>query len=269
MSDPGPSAAPGSLEVDRWEWQHLFQSEHGPPDPTTRLVLFVLGGCMTPKGKGCFPSQALIAERSHLTDRAVRTHLKRAEAGRWIRISQRRRQRGRSWHVNEYVATVPAELAGYLKAKPWERAACPDTRHHVPPVPTPGTTFRPSRDTRNHIPRHPEAGAATPGTSFRDTRNHVPTNSAYNKSENVLRTPGAIEISPEERQRQTEEQASKQAEEAERQRAAKAKKEAEAIEAKRNRVLAALKKWPDYTSEGIARCSGSSTEEVEQLRRQA
>ena len=47
----------GSVQCDKWEWLDLIASEHGPPNASTRLVLFVLSLHMMRKGASCFPSQ--------------------------------------------------------------------------------------------------------------------------------------------------------------------------------------------------------------------
>ena len=81
-----------ALECDRWEWRDLFASEHGPPDPSTRLVLFVLSLHMNQNGENAFPAQQLIATRTGLSERSVRTHLDHAVRGGWLRISKKARR---------------------------------------------------------------------------------------------------------------------------------------------------------------------------------
>jgi hypothetical protein len=272
-------ACKDSLECDKWEWLDLIASEYGPPDRSTRLVLFVLSLHMTQKGQSCFPSQELIAKRSGLSVRAVRDHLNRAEQGSWIGIYSKRRK-GQAWFVHEYVASIPSHLAGLLKEKPWvadplyrrpmESASSPDTRQDLPPVEQHAANGagRPANNAER-----PANGAATPGNLRTDTRQDLPTNFPSNSSENSLRNTfkeraahaGVIEISSEEKQRRAEEQAKRAAEEQAEQAAAKAKREAEATT---QRVLKAIELLPDYTDVEIAKVALSSVQEVEQLRLQ-
>lgn len=264
-------AGKGSFGCDKWEWIDLIASEHGPPDPSTRLVLFVLSLHMTQKGERCFPSQELIAKRSGLSVRAVRDHLNRAEEGSWIGIYRKRRE-GQAWFVNEYVASVPEQFGGLLKEKPWkidtgyrrpaESASSPDTRQDLPRV---------EQHPANGAER-PANGAATPGNLRTDTRQDLPTNSPSNSPRNTFKEraahAGVIEISPEEKQRRAEEQAKRAAEEQTQRAVAKAKREAEALALRRAAVLKAIEKLPGYTDAQIAKVTRSSLQEVERLRRQ-
>jgi hypothetical protein len=105
MRSGPPPAEQAIIDVDTRQWLDLVASEHGPSHPSTRLVFFVLGLHMR-KRAGRYLSQALIAERSHLSVRTVRRHLKRAENGLWIHKRRRARK-------TEYTPTVPVEVAGH------------------------------------------------------------------------------------------------------------------------------------------------------------
>jgi hypothetical protein len=165
-----------ALEIERWQWRELIASEHGPADPSTRLVLFVIALHMNQRGDNAFPSQATIARRTALSERSVRTHLARAAKAGWIQISQKRRA-GQAYFVNQYVATIPDKLAGLCASKPWE-----DDR----------TWRRPEEFAGRSESRHPANGAqraakfsATPGNPFRDTRQNLPTNTPMNPPMNT------------------------------------------------------------------------------------
>lgn len=175
-------------ELDKWEWLDLLASEHGPQDPSTRLVLFVLSLHMSPAGERCFPSQKLIATRSALSERSVRVHLGLAEAGGWIGIYRKRRP-GQAWFVNEYVATIPKELADLVKEKPWvedpgyQRPAesAGDTRQDLPPV-----SQHPANGAGHPADNveHPAEFASTGGSLRHDTRQDLPPNSSSNSPSN-------------------------------------------------------------------------------------
>jgi hypothetical protein len=288
-------ARKAAQELDKWEWLDLLASEHGPKDPSTRLVLFVLSLHMTQRGERCFPSQKLIATRSALSERAVRDHLNRAQAARWIGIYRKRRE-GQAWYVNEYVALIPTELAHLVKEKPWEAdpgwqrpaesaaSPSPNDRQDLPPVeqrPANGAG-RPA----NNVER-PANGAATTGNLRTDDRQNLPTNSSSELPNELPnehtkeraahacvfeKVKTAEEIEAEERAR---EESEKRAAEAAKVKALADKAAAEEQQRQRavaraNRIKVALKAFPDYGDEDIRKVAGGETlAEVEQLRRQA
>lgn len=160
-------------ECDRWNWRELVASEHGPASPTTRHVLLTLSLHMNEHGESCFPSQELLAKRTGLSERAVRTHLDLAEKQGFIAVFQRRRDK-KAWFIHEYVATIPAGLDELRKPAPWEedpkwqRAERPSAR-------SPSQSQRPATGARQAEPDD-----TTAGTSFHNARKDVPTNSSSN-----------------------------------------------------------------------------------------
>lgn len=146
---------------------------------------------MNQQGENAWPSQALLAQRTALSDRAVRQHLKKAEAAGWLRIYERRRP-GQAWFVNEYVATIPDGLEELCTSKPWEEDPTwkrPErgAARQVTTVDNPEELEqRPERgaERAESGARHPESDDTTPGTTFRDARHDVPTNSSSNSSLN-------------------------------------------------------------------------------------
>lgn len=188
-----------AIECEKWQWLQLIGSEHGPPNPVTRLVLFGLSLRMNQQGASCFPSQDSQSVSTGLSTRTVRTHLHIAEKLGWIKIYLRPRK-GQAWFSHEYEATIREDLAQYCTSKPWE-----DDPNWQRPENTAGRQ-RESVDkpaTNGQHPangaRHPETGAqhpaagarrpepddTTPGTSFRDARHQLPTNSSSNSSGNL------------------------------------------------------------------------------------
>lgn len=175
-------------ELDKWEWLDLLAGEHGPPDPSTRLVLFVLSLHMSQAGERCFPSQKLIATRSALSERSVRVHLDRAQAAGWIGIYRKRRT-GQAWFVNTYVAMIPKELAGLAKEKPWVEdpvyrqpaESSGDARQNLPPV-----SQHPANGAGHpaDIAQHPAESAGTGGNLRHDARQNLPTNLPSNSPSN-------------------------------------------------------------------------------------
>lgn len=197
-----------AIECDRWQWREVFASEHGPADPSTRLVLFALALHMNQRGENAWPAQALIAKRTGLSERSVRTHLAHAKRTGWIRISNKPRK-GQAWFVHQYVATIPDELAKYCTTKPWEddptwqrtedtagRQARP--RHIHPANPAGRTDENGVVSEQLSNPSRPANGAerpailseraaideSTPGKICRDARQGLPTNSSLNSPSN-------------------------------------------------------------------------------------
>ena len=89
----------------RDQWRDLVASAEGPRRATTRHVLLTLSLHMDPMGGRCFPSIRHLAERTRLSERAVRDNIDRAVAAGWI--SKRRHKKGQGWRRNEYQAKLP------------------------------------------------------------------------------------------------------------------------------------------------------------------
>jgi hypothetical protein len=88
-----------------FRWRAELLSERGPK-PTTRFVLTVLATFGDEHGGNIFPSTRLLAEQTGLSRRAVETHLRTAEADRWIERSERARE-GQGWRRMQYTLTTP------------------------------------------------------------------------------------------------------------------------------------------------------------------
>ena len=173
-----------AIEIERWQWRELFASEHGPADAGTRLVLFVIALHMNENGENAFPSQALVATRTGLSERSVRRHLAHAEKTGWLQRFERRRP-GRAYFVSQYVATIPDHLAPLCSDKPWE--IDPSWRRPANLAGCDGETV----DKSPPKAEHPANGArraanlaATPGKFGRDGRPPLPPNSSLNTSMN-------------------------------------------------------------------------------------
>ena len=196
-----------SIECERWQWRELFASKHGPEDFATRAVLFALSLHMNADGGNAFPSQLLIAERSGLSERAVRTHLANAAKAGWLKI-EKRHQKGRAWLVLYYTATIPDELVEHCTNKPWEDdpewrapasgAGSQGKRKRPRPANGAGTQHAKTRETGEEEDRRPAPDARVPadddtttGISRRDDRHddrhQVPTNLNPNSSLNSSR----------------------------------------------------------------------------------
>ena len=92
-----------------FEWREAVASPKGPSSSTTRHVLLTLSLHMDMTGGNCFPSTALLAERTGLSERSVCTHVDRAESEGWIRRAKHRGA-GRAWAGTLYTAILPEVL---------------------------------------------------------------------------------------------------------------------------------------------------------------
>lgn len=162
---------------DKWQWLSLIASKHGPRDATTRHVCHVLALHMNQHGGNAWPSQAHLAMRSRLSERAVRTHLKKAEKAGWLTVYPKWRK-GHGWKLHEYQASVPTEIEAEISAHPWEEDPTwqrPEPRSGSSDVGQPLAAVtngqRPEPDAQR-----PERGSTTCGTSRPNVRNDVPTN---------------------------------------------------------------------------------------------
>jgi hypothetical protein len=192
MADGSPVMA------DARRWHALFASEEGPPHPSTRLVLFCLYTYMNARTNEAFPSQATIARQTGLTERSVRTHLKKAAAGGWLQQSLHGRT-GRGWAQHHYLATIPAALA--------ERAAAgtgPAVRRGAPePFAAPHGDQQPGPAIDPRGPATDPRGAEIRG---REDRKGLPTNLNPNSQKN-LHESQAAELLEQVRRRKTGEAA--------------------------------------------------------------
>jgi Helix-turn-helix domain len=91
-------------ETKAWRWRKAIQS--AALEPSTKLVLYNLSLHMNQNGGNCFPSTRLQAKETGLSERAVCTHLERAEAAGFI--SKRAKGDGKNWKHHEYVPLIPA-----------------------------------------------------------------------------------------------------------------------------------------------------------------
>jgi len=197
-----------SAEIDLWKWRNLIASEHGPRDPTTRLVLLTISLHMNERGENAFPSQKLIATRTALSDRCVRAHIEKASQAGWI-IVRVKGKTGQGWRINEYLPSVPPSLEVEVPESPWEadktwkraeRNSAPSSQpseHRAEPVSSPssthacesaGTLLAPRSQNKEGAENGAEGAElhdTTCGTSFQKVRNHVPTNNSYNNPNNI------------------------------------------------------------------------------------
>jgi helix-turn-helix protein len=102
----GHSEKEGGAPKFLFKWRSVIASEYGP-SPTARHILLTLSLHMDELGGSCFPSIRTLMKKTGLSNRAICTHLEKAEAAGWIKRSQRGKNFGKSWKGNEYQATLP------------------------------------------------------------------------------------------------------------------------------------------------------------------
>lgn len=87
-----------------WTWRHAIINS--PLPPTTRHVLLTLSCHVNDAGEPAYPSTALLAAETGLSERAVVTHLQSAAALGWL-IVQKHGYGGQKWARNQYYPRVP------------------------------------------------------------------------------------------------------------------------------------------------------------------
>lgn len=100
--------APGLSEPKyklMFDWLHMVLSNRGP-ESTTRLVLVALWSHVKPPELKCWPTEITLAQETGLSERAVRDHLRAAEAAGWI-TRQLRRSPGSRWPHTVYQLQFP------------------------------------------------------------------------------------------------------------------------------------------------------------------
>ncbi|MBY0408296.1 MAG: helix-turn-helix domain-containing protein [Rickettsiales bacterium] len=93
-----------------WSWRQAIL--RASLESTTKLVLLVLSTYMNDHGEGCYPSTTQIAHDASLTERAVFTHLRKAEMAGFL-VRDKRELSGRKWASNEYRAAYPGNDEPY------------------------------------------------------------------------------------------------------------------------------------------------------------
>jgi len=172
----------------KYAWLQLMAGQHGPSNPNTRLVLFVLSLHMKKTGADCWPSVQHIARRSSLSERAVREHVKLAVAAGWLSVT------ARSGIVNVYFPVIPEAAKATIgrkpgvKMKPWlqkanglggdhpESGAASSTSDEAP-TPAPAAGVLPPAQSE---PQTPAPGAPHPCTTVRGPLHQVHPNSLGN-----------------------------------------------------------------------------------------
>jgi hypothetical protein len=116
----------GALKV--WSWRQAIQKAE--LRPTTKHVLLNLSVHMNDAGGSCFPTTALQARDTGLSERAVCTHLALAEQAGFLKRG-RHGLGGQAWARTEYYATFPegTELASVpIETSPEKGAERPSVR---------------------------------------------------------------------------------------------------------------------------------------------
>jgi Helix-turn-helix domain len=235
----------------KYAWLELLASEHGPPNPCTRLVLFVLALHMKKNGADCFPSQSRIAKRTGLSERAVRNHLKLAARDGWLTVGKRERKGNKAWFVHQYTPTIPEANRVLVYRKPgnkvpsWLRQAAGDAGREIAEQGAPGAG-RATEAPEQHEGLAP--GAVTLSTSFLDARQDVPTNLPYNLFNEHPKDSAAAK-------RVTEGVVAKMN-----------RKQPESEEIRKGRIAKAMAQLPDYTDAALAAAAGVTVEEVQRAR---
>ncbi|WP_186130163.1 helix-turn-helix domain-containing protein [Burkholderia gladioli] len=106
-----------------WTWRHAIINSTLPP--TTRHVLLTLSCHVNDAGEPVYPSTALLAAESGLSERSVITHLRDAAAAGWLAV-EKHGYGGQKWARNQYHPLIPENFQlPDRDAKRTERASVP------------------------------------------------------------------------------------------------------------------------------------------------
>ncbi len=138
---------------------------------TQKLVLLALADNANDDGS-CYPSMALLARKTCLSDRAVRGTMRDLETAQLVR-SEARPGTSTLYRLmvpprNEVPPSSGAPLRAVTPVTPEAGSALPSEETPERGAGEGGTTFPPPR---NVVPPTPERGSGDPGTSFRLTTN--------------------------------------------------------------------------------------------------
>ncbi|MBM6427871.1 helix-turn-helix domain-containing protein [Burkholderia contaminans] len=87
-----------------WTWRHAIINSELPP--TTRHVLLTLSCHVNDAGEPAYPSTALLAAETGLSERAVVTHLRDAAGLGWLTV-EKHGYGGQRWARNQYYPRLP------------------------------------------------------------------------------------------------------------------------------------------------------------------
>ncbi|MBB2928369.1 helix-turn-helix domain-containing protein [Paraburkholderia silvatlantica] len=172
-----------------WTWRHAIINSS--LRATTRHVLLTLSCHVNDAGEPAYPSTALLAVETGLSERAVITHLHEAAAAGWL-IVRKHGYGGQKWARNQYYPRVPVgfeivehddlgtESGSVPSKKGGKKKALKDVQQPVDNSTQEGTEARsaPEQKALNVVPE------GTEGRSV-EALNHVQSNTAVNPAVNT------------------------------------------------------------------------------------
>ena len=102
-----PDKSKNSKRSKRFLWAWRTAVHKSDLQSSAKLVLLTIGHFMTSQGFKAFPSIELLAKFSSLSDKSVRTAIKKAVEAGFISISSRGSSGGKGWRHYQYTATFP------------------------------------------------------------------------------------------------------------------------------------------------------------------
>jgi hypothetical protein len=266
-----------STDADRFEWMQVVHSELGPASHVERSVLTVIFLHTSQRRQSAWPGQDTIAKRCKLSTRHVKRLLAKLASLGWIR-REYVRSANHGGNYAKYTPAIPAnaleardiqmspsngkgsDVEGDTKMSPGDKAMSPtpNSRGHF-------------EGTRGHLPPHQGTFQGGPGDILEGPRSlhSEVTNMKSHTSEGTRLSPsgGVVEKLKTPEQIEAEERARKEAEQTALKAAEEQKRQRDVARA--NRVKVALKAFPTYSDNEIARVAGAMVPEVERLRKQA
>jgi hypothetical protein len=117
--------------LDKFTWIRAVISKSGPPSPTTRLVLLVLGVYMKTDGSDCRPSIQTLCEATALSRRTIIDHINKATTEGWIeKVSAGAGLTGKKWKRSLYLPKIPTDTAHLFHLDQQINGASPAPRNN-------------------------------------------------------------------------------------------------------------------------------------------
>ncbi len=93
----------------RNQWRDWLRSEEGPPDSTTRHILLNLSMWMKANGEQCYPTIAILAQETAISERTIKKKLKEAACNGWIERYVHQ-GKGQAWRNYGYLPKMPENV---------------------------------------------------------------------------------------------------------------------------------------------------------------
>jgi hypothetical protein len=149
------------------------------------LLLFVLRTKMNEKNKKCWPSQKTLAEQVRVTDKWIRSRIKKFKKMGILQVNKRKKRNRYGNNSYEYRFVYPWKIKDSANLYYKEKETEPEFTFPIKEeLSSPIKAELSSQQTGGQFQVNPEPSSYQPGSQFLSTRNSVPENKEGNKDMN-------------------------------------------------------------------------------------